>query len=305
MNSVHDNSVLVTGGRGFIGRAAAKLIQRTGIHVVSLDRSPVPSGSDLDGPHEIECDLADADQLRAFFESQRVGGIVHLAAILPTAAQRNPLLATQVNIQGSLNILEIAREFGVRRVVYGSSLSVYGTYPGDVTVSELDRPAPEELYGTAKLYVEQLGQAYRNCHGVDFVSLRIGRVVGAGANSVSSAWRSEIFELLKANYRAEISIPYSPSEKLLVVHVEDLATMLLALLRASRTARAMYNAPCKSILVADLKRVVENLNSNVTVSLGDAIPAGNPQMLDSSRFQSEFKFEDVPIFDRLRKAAAK
>ncbi|HKF02561.1 MAG TPA: NAD(P)-dependent oxidoreductase [Candidatus Sulfotelmatobacter sp.] len=297
------NSILISGGRGFIGRALVKLIQRSGYSVISLDRVPVANAVDP-GIEEIECDLSDA-RLRDIFERQRVRKIIHLAAILPTAAQRNPVRATQVNVQGSLNLLELAHEFNVRRFVFGSSLSVYGTYPADQTVSEEDRAAPEDLYGAAKLYVEQLGQAYRECYGLEFVSLRIGRVVGPGARSVSSAWRSEIFELLKTDYPVEISLPYRTSENLLVLHVEDLAAMLLSLVQASSVAHAVYNAPCKSVVVGDLKRVVEDLNSNITVKLGDGTPVGNPRMLDASRFQSEFQFESVSIFDRLRKAAGK
>jgi UDP-glucose 4-epimerase len=305
MNSSRSNSVLVTGGRGFVGRAVVKLLQRTGNKVIAVDRNALSEGPELEGCEEIACDLGDAAQLRAVFERERVEGIIHLAAILPTAAQRNPQLATQVNVQGSVNVLEMAREFNVRRVVFGSSLSVYGTYSADHTVSELDRAAPEDLYAAAKLYVEQLGTAYRECHSIGFVSLRIGRVVGPGARSATSAWRSEIFELLKVSYPAEILLPYRACETILVLHVEDVAAMLLTLLRASRTEHTIYNAPCRSILVGDLKRVVEDLNSNITVTPGDEVPAGNPQALDFSRFQNEFNFEIVPIFDRLRRAAGK
>ena len=304
MAARESQSILVTGGRGFIGRALVKLIQRSGFSVISLDRVPIAEGATAGG-EEIECDLSDVPRLRSIFERQRIRKIFHLAAILPTAAQRNPVRATEVNVQSSLNLLELAREFDIRRFVLGSSLSVYGTYPADHKVSEEDRAAPEDLYGAAKLYVEQLGQAYRECHGLDFVSLRIGRVVGPGAKSVSSAWRSEIFELLKADYTAEISLPYHASENLLMLHVEELATMLLCLVRASSLAHAVYNAPCKSVVVGDLKRVVEDLNSNISVKLGDGTPAGNPQVLDSSRFENEFRFESVSIFDRLRKAAGK
>ncbi len=305
MDPQRPNPVLVTGGRGFVGRAVVNLLQRSRIGVLSLDRSASSTEGEVEGCREVECDVGDAAQLRRVFERERVAGVIHLAAILPTAAQRNPVLATRVNVQGSANILEMARQFGVGRVVFGSSLSVYGTYSAEHTVSELDRTAPEDLYAAAKLYVEQLGRAYRECHGVDFVSVRIGRVVGPGARSVTSAWRSEIFELLKVSYPAEIRVPYRGSEKILALHVEDLAAMLMTLLQAPGTGHTIYNAPCRSILVGDLKRVIEDLNSNITVTLGDNIPAGNPQVLDFSRFQREFNFKGVSIFDRLRKAAAK
>ena len=271
MQSQQNNSVLVTGRRGFIGRAVVKLLQRSDIPVISLDRNPAVAASD--GEHEVQCDLSDAGQLHEVFARERITGVIHLAAILPTAAQRNPFLATQVNVLGSLNLLEKAREFGIRRFVFGSSLSVYGTYSADRVISESDKAAPEDLYGAAKLYIEQAGQAYRECHGLDFVSLRIGRVVGPGANSISSAWRSEIFELLKASYPVQIVVPYLATENILVVHLEDLGTMLLAVLRARRTEYAVYNSPCRSVVVGDLKHVVENLNSNITVDLGDGTPS--------------------------------
>ena len=297
--------MLVTGGRGFVGRAVVKLLRRKGYPVISLDRSPlagIPSGENRG---EVCCDLGESDRLRELFERDRITYIIHLAAVLPTAAQRNPPLATQVNVQGSVNLLQLARAFRVRRFLFGSSLSIYGTYPADRIVSEADRVNPEDLYGAAKLYVEQLGRAYHECRELDFVSLRIGRVVGPGANSVSSAWRSEIFELPKSENPAEIFIPYRTSETILIVHVDDLAEMFLALLSASRTEHAIYNAPCEAILVGDLKRFVESLNPKLTVRLGDGRPVGNPQMLDFSRFDREFAVQTIAIFDRLKQAAGR
>jgi nucleoside-diphosphate-sugar epimerase len=89
----------------------------------------------------------------------------------------------------------------------------------------------------------------------------------------------------------------------LLVHADDVAKMLVALLQAASPAHAVYNAMCESVAVADLKRQVEGLNSNITVNLGDALAFGNPRLLDSSRFQREFGFQTVPVFERLRSAA--
>jgi UDP-glucose 4-epimerase len=299
---VQSNRVLVTGGRGFIGRAVVKLLQRSGCGVVSLDAAPGTSSSA--SRHEVECDLIDVRQLQRVFEIEPVGGIIHLAAILPTAAQRQPARATEVNVEGSLHLLAMARRFGVRRFVFGSSLSIYGTCPEDHVVSEADRAAPEDLYGAAKLYVEQLGAAYRQ-YGLEFVSLRIGRVVGSGARSASSAWRSQIFECLASEHAAEIGLPYVGSERILLVHVDDAARMLVGLLQAERPAHTVYNAACESVVVADLKREVESLKSNIRVKLGEAYGSGNPRLLDWSRFREEFGFQTLPIFEQLQRAAEK
>ena len=299
MDVSRDKSVLVTGGRGFIGGAVVKLLQRAGYGVVSLDHSAVVAARK---PYvdEVVCEISDGAQLQRIFGERTIAGIIHLAAILPTVALREPLRATEVNVLGSLNVLEAARRFRVRRVVFGSSLSVYGTWPVDRVVAETDRAAPEDLYGAAKLYVERLGEAYRGVCGVQFVSLRIGRVVGPGAHSVTSAWRSQIFELLDSRQPAEIAIPYSNSEELLLVYVDDVARMLATLLQAPAPAHAVYNAPCEPVVVSDLKRVVENLNFRITVRLGNELVVGNPRLLDANRFQREFAFEAVPIIDQLR-----
>jgi len=294
-------SVLITGGRGFVGRALVKLLLESGLSLVSLDRAPVAGSQGL--AHDVCCDISDHDQLQRIFEQDRISHVIHLAAVLPTAAQRDPVLATQVNVVGSLNLLELARQFGVRRFVFASSLSIYGTWDEGHVVSEADRAAPEDVYGAAKVYVEKLGAAYREKHGMDFVSLRIGRVVGPGANSATSAWRSQILEFLSTDRPLKIEIPYVGSERVLLTNVEDVARALLILLQAEKPAHAVYNAPCESIVVQDLKREVERLNANISVKLGGASVIGNPRLLDFSRFQKEFGLPMDPIFAQLRCAA--
>jgi nucleoside-diphosphate-sugar epimerase len=299
MDADPNSSVLVTGARGFIGRAVVKLLQREGYRVISLDTSAAP-GDDRGSDGSVVCDISDAKELRRVFEAEAVGDIIHLAAILPTAAQSEPRRATEVNVTGSANLLEMAAEFGVRRFVFGSSLSVYGTCTVDQIVSELDLAAPEDIYGAAKVYVEQLGQAFGERYRAEFVSLRVGRVVGPGSGSTTSAWRSEIFELLGSSRPVEIALPYIGSERLLLVHVDDVARMLVTLLQARRPAHAVYNAICESMVVADLKREVEALNENIRVTPGEALALGNPRLLDSCRFQQEFAFQMAPIAERLR-----
>ncbi len=296
------NTVLVTGGRGFVGRVVGKLLQREGYAVVSLDCSPLLGKSATDSTVEVQCDIGDAAALQSVFETHPIQAIAHLAAILPTVAQREPLRATQVNVDGSLNLLEMARCFGIRRFVLGSSVSIYGSCPMGHAVSEQDRAAPEDLYGAAKLYVERLGQSCRDCHGLEFVNLRIVRVLGPGSNSRTSAWRSEIFEMLNASEPVEISIPYAGLERILLAHVDDVAQMIVTLLRAGRLEHVVYNSPCESLLVEELKSEIERLNSNIRVRLGESPVTGNPYRLNTSRFEREFGFKGKTIFDRLRQS---
>src|SRR5438552_8368869 len=107
MDTHRNNAVLVTGGRGFLGRAVVKLLQRTVYEVVSLDAAPVNPAGDSPSHSEVLCDLTDSIQLKRVFETQLFGGVIHLAAILPTTAQREPLRATRVNVEGSLHLMEM------------------------------------------------------------------------------------------------------------------------------------------------------------------------------------------------------
>jgi nucleoside-diphosphate-sugar epimerase len=298
------NSVLVTGAEGFLGRALVRLLEHSGQRVIALDASEPEPSDRPSGATKVLCDITDRRELERVFCEHDIAKVVHLAAILPTAAQRDPVRATNVNVAGSLNLLEQARQSGVARFVFGSSLSIYGTCVPDHVISETYRAAPEDLYGAAKLYVEHMGNAFAVSGGPEFVSLRIGRVVGAGARSKTSAWRSEIFELLRTDQPANITLPYVGPERVLLLHVDDVAGALMTLLEAPRPAHRIYNAPCESWVVNDLKLQLESLNPNLRVTLGDAYANGNPRLLDFSRFQNEFGFANVMLAEQLRQAAA-
>ncbi|HVI79482.1 MAG TPA: NAD(P)-dependent oxidoreductase, partial [Candidatus Acidoferrum sp.] len=239
---MHDHAaILITGANGFIGRAVVRLLQNSNQKLVLLDHHSASAPAVSTFATTFACDIADPLHLRRIFEAERIASIIHLAAILPTAASKDPSRATRVNVLGSLNLLEMAREFRIPRFVFGSSLSVYGTCRIDQVVNENFRAAPEDVYGAAKLYVEQIGRAYANLNGLEFVSLRIGRVIGAGAQSTTSAWRSQIFELLRNHRPATIHIPCPATERLLLAHVNDVARALLQLLRAPRPEHDVYN----------------------------------------------------------------
>src|SRR3974377_1520672 len=91
MESERQSSVLGTGGRGFIGRAVGKLLQRQRYSVISVDVTP--------SRDQVVCDVTDSAARERLFQRERVDAILHLAAIVPTAAQRQPLLADRLKVQ--------------------------------------------------------------------------------------------------------------------------------------------------------------------------------------------------------------
>jgi UDP-glucose 4-epimerase len=292
------HSVLITGGAGFIGKHVHALLERQRWNVVSIDSQ----GARSDG-RSLHCDITDAVQLEAIFRAHRLERIIHAASILPTAAKLDPHKATEVNVDGSLNIFEMAARFHVQRVIYAGSGSVYGTQSAANPVSEDDPAAPEDLYGAAKRYVEILGRAYEQKFGVEFVALRIVMVVGAGGTSVTSPWRNQIFECLGSSEPKELLIPYSPDETLPLVHVEDIAGMLATLAAAERCSHNIYNSFGDCVHPSELKKEIESLNPNVRVTLGDSSLTGCARAIDSSRFAEEFGNARNGFWQWLRKQA--
>ena len=83
------NSVLVTGAEGFLGRALVRLLEHSDLRVIALDSSePVPVDPPS-GVTKVRCDITDQQQMEKVFREYEIGKVVHLAAILPTAAQRD------------------------------------------------------------------------------------------------------------------------------------------------------------------------------------------------------------------------
>src|ERR1700722_7604998 len=126
MDAVNNSSVLITGGRGFLGRAATKLLQRTGYAGISPDASSLPVAHDQQSVREVICDTADGQALHQVFEAGAIDVILHLAAG-SCRPRRNLIRSVRQRsiFAGAMNLLEMAGRFGVRRVILGSSLSVY------------------------------------------------------------------------------------------------------------------------------------------------------------------------------------
>ena len=285
--------VLVTGADGFVGRSVCALMRRTGVNCLGLDQRPCSETSQV-------CDIADHEALGAVFRAHRIGAVIHLAGVLPTASRANPELATRVNIVGSANLIEAAVTFGVARFVFGSSMSVYGAEGDGFPVSE-DRPArPTDLYGTAKRYVEIYGETLGRTKRLNFTALRIATVVGPGARDTASPWRSDLFDRLSSGASQPILIPYPEDAVLSLVHVEDVAQMLVSLVLRENAPWPIYNTPAESCRALDLKRMVEGLNGSLRVELDSAIQRQTPPVADGRRFVTDFRYQAPSLAERLR-----
>jgi UDP-glucose 4-epimerase len=291
-------AVLVTGAAGFVGRHVCDQLRCNKVRFVASDLY-----SDGSGPELQTCDISDPIAIADLLRQNRIGSIIHLAAVLPSAAAEDPAQATRVNLTASANLLTAAVQSGIRRFIFASSMSVYGGFGSRHLFVEDDPTSPIDLYGGAKRYIEMFGDLLSRRGALNFVTLRIAGVVGAGANSRTSAWRSEIFEKLGGPNQQTITLPFEPGSILSLVHVEDVAGMLVKLVTADRILSPVYNTPAENWPVEKLIERLQSLAANLSVNTPPAGGKPAPPLSDGSRFSRDFEYRLPSLDNRFRVAA--
>ena len=295
MNSIHgrhsggDPLVLVTGAAGHIGSAVRRLLTATQARFLAVDVAPDAANNVL------ACDLRRKDEIARLFDSHYIRAVIHLAGILPTAFRNDPLLATEVNLGGSFELLKQAVKARVKRFVFGSSMSVYGTQRTAQPVTEDAPKMPHDSYGAAKRVVELVGETLASQGAIEFVSLRIARVIGPGIKKTSSPWRAQILEQWSG--QDPIQLPFAPDAVLSLVHVDDVARMLVTLAEAPQVRSCAYNTPVERWEASDLQKVIEEARG-VRIELQADGSDGGPRC-DGSRFAAEFGFQLRGLRERL------
>jgi len=170
--------ILITGAAGQIGTDLIPLLVARGDEVVVFDLAPRPAGC----PAAVEWargDITYAAELNTVVERARPERILHLAAILSATGEQVPHRAWRVNMDGTRNVLEAARLFGVTQVFYTSTIAAFG--PGLAQPVGDDVPLrPTTMYGLTKVAGELLGEYYERTFGIDFRGVRFPGLINAG-----------------------------------------------------------------------------------------------------------------------------
>jgi UDP-glucuronate 4-epimerase len=183
----------LTGAAGFIGSHTATALLRRGDRVVGLDNfndyyDPARKRENVREIAEAcpgadftlhEGDLRDRVTLRSVFEAERFDAVVHLAAMAGVrASELAPHLYYDVNLTGTLNLLELCTEFGRPNFVFASTSSAYGNSSPSPFVETAPADRPLAPYPASKRSAELLGHSYHHLHGLDFTALRFFTVYG-------------------------------------------------------------------------------------------------------------------------------
>jgi nucleoside-diphosphate-sugar epimerase len=254
-------TVLITGANGEIGHGLIEHLSNSGgVRPIALDVRPLDAALRARCYREVVGDILDAALLQRLWAEHDFAAVYHLAAVLSTKAERQPGLGHRVNVDGTLNLLEMVADQAARDgrdiiFVFPSSIAVYGLPDLDRKraagrVGEAEWCEPRTMYGINKLYCEQLGRYYANFYRqldaqpaaghVDFRGLRFPGLISAATlpTGGTSDYAPEMLHRAAQGLRYHCFV--RPDTRIPFMAMPDAIAALLRLAAAPRAALSRY-----------------------------------------------------------------
>lgn len=171
--------ILIVGGAGYIGSHAAKAVRQAGMEPVVLD--------DLTSGHThavrwgplVKADIRNAEAVRAALREYRPESVMQFAARIEVGeGEKNPSHFYDNNVAGTLNLVNVMLEEGVKNLVFSSTCAIYGD-PERLPLTEDLPKKPVSVYGRTKLMCEEMLEDISRAHGLNFAALRYFNAAGA------------------------------------------------------------------------------------------------------------------------------
>lgn len=242
--------ILVTGSAGFIAsHLIEELLKDESNFIIGIDNFYSGTKENLDFIKSIdsknkfefiEADIRNFEEINKIIKDKKIEQIYHLAAIVSVQESiQNPLLSNEVNVKGTLNILESAKLNSVKRVVFSSSAAVYGDEPTQPK-NEISITKPISPYGYEKLIGEQYMKLYSELYGVETVSLRYFNVYGERQSATSDY--SGVISIFENRYKKnEIPNIYGDGEQYRdFVYVKDVAKANIKAMNTSNISGEVF-----------------------------------------------------------------
>lgn len=171
--------ILFTGCGGQIGSELTLAFRKLygNENIIASDLSTKVCPDLLNSGPFVQLDVLDTKALGETIDKYKVDGIVHLAAILSAVGEKNPQLAWNVNINGTVNVFEVAREKKLKRVLVPSSIAAFGPDTPRTMTPQKTILHPTTMYGVTKVVLELLGDYYNLKYDMDIRGLRYPGVI--------------------------------------------------------------------------------------------------------------------------------
>ena len=249
-------NILITGGKGFIGASLEKRLQKLKHHTSILD---INFGDKILNENEIKFDIRDSS-ISKKFANKKYDVIFHLAAQTSgLISEENPTLDFETNILGTYNLIKIAKLVGARKIVFTSSMAVYGNTKEKSQVDENEGLKPLSNYGVSKLTAEHL---LINSE-VDITIFRLFNVYGPGQNLENM--KQGMVSIFLAQYIRDSQIKVTGSLKRYrdFIYIDDVVNALIYGLN-QETSGQIYNVGSdKKTTVLELLNTINNLDKQL------------------------------------------
>ena len=296
--------ILVTGAAGQIGsELTPALRERHGSdNVVATDlRAPAPGSPLLRGPFDL-LDVRDRTRLTEIVTKHRIDTIYHMAAILSATGEASPQLAWDVNINGLVNVLEVARGTGVRRVFCPSSIAVFGPETPRNPAPQLTVLHPSTLYGLTKVTGELLGDYYVQRYSLDVRGLRYPGIISSETPPGGGTTDYAVDIFYQALRTARYSCFVRPDTVLPMMYMPDCIRATLALMDADLarlTRHCDYNVAGLSFsaaeIAAEIAKNIPGFVCDYDPDFRQAIADSWPQSIDDAPARADWDWR--PSFD--------
>ena len=289
-------TVMVTGGAGFIGRRVSDLLLARGERVVRFD---TVAGPPAEGAVDVRGDITQMPHLLEAIGEHGVTRIVHLAALLPPVTEERPHTGLLVNIQGAANVFEATRWAKIERVVYASSIAVYGdqSHVGDRALTEGDPSQPYNVYGQTKAVNDFTAARYRERWGLDLRGIRICTVFGHGRTTGLTGMIGGLL-ISRTAVGLPVEIPVDPAEASSMIYVEDAAEIFTRAVLGGELRSPVYNTGGHLATVREVADMVAEIIPGAKFTFGEArVP--HVYLVDNSRMLRDIGYELPPLRQRV------
>lgn len=294
--------ILITGACGQLGsELTEELRKRHGADQVVASDISEPKSSLIDWPFE-HLDVMDRARIEEVIDKHNIGTVYHLAALLSATAEKNISFAWKLNMDGLLNVLDIAKEKGLHRIFWPSSIAVFGPDAPKDHTPQTAACNPTTVYGISKLAGEQWCAYFHRKFGVDVRSLRYPGLIGYKAlpGGGTTDYAVDIYH--KAVKGESFECFLEKESTLPMMYMADAVKATIDLMEAPSeniTIRTSYNVSAISFspdeIAAAISKQVEGFEITYNPDHRQAIAESWPNSIDDTPAQTDWNWK--PAYD--------